>query len=240
VLSSMNDVALVTGAAGALGAEVARTLSGRGCKLVLVDTERGVPRMTELAKRLGSVTVVAGDIALEATWAEAMPRIEREAGALPSLGALVAGGWRGGKALHEEANDDTWRAMMTANVDTVHATLRALLPSMVTRGRGSIVVVGSRVAAQPATSARSAAYAASKAAVVALAQAVAAEVLDHGVRVNAVLPSTMDTPANRASMPKADPSRWVSLSSAAGVIAFLLSDEARDISGAALPLYGRA
>jgi NAD(P)-dependent dehydrogenase (short-subunit alcohol dehydrogenase family) len=111
---------------------------------------------------------------------------------------------------------------------------------MVVRGRGSIVVVGSRAAAQPATSARSAAYAASKAAVVALAQAVAAEVLDHGVRVNAVLPSTMDTPANRASMPKVDPSRWVSLSSAAGVIAFLLSDDARDISGAALPLYGRA
>jgi NAD(P)-dependent dehydrogenase (short-subunit alcohol dehydrogenase family) len=75
---------------------------------------------------------------------------------------------------------------------------------------------------------------------VALARAVAAEVLESGVRVNAILPSTMDTPANRAAMPKADPGKWVSLDSAAGVIAFLLSDAARDISGVALPVYGRA
>jgi NAD(P)-dependent dehydrogenase (short-subunit alcohol dehydrogenase family) len=236
----MVDIALVTGAAGALGAEVARTLSGRGCKLVLVDTEHGLPRLNDLATKLDRASIVAGDIASATTWAEAMPQIERELGALPSLAALIAGGWRGGKPLHEEASDDVWRAMMSSNVDTVHGTLRAVLPSMVARGRGSIVVVGSRAAAQPATSARAAAYAASKAAVVALAQAVAAEVLDSGVRINAVLPSTLDTPANRAAMPKVDPSRWVSLPSAAGVIAFLLSDDARDISGAALPLYGRA
>jgi NAD(P)-dependent dehydrogenase (short-subunit alcohol dehydrogenase family) len=111
---------------------------------------------------------------------------------------------------------------------------------MVARGRGSVVLVGSRAAVQPWTSTGGAAYAASKAAVVALAQAVAAEVLPHGVRVNAVLPSTLDTPANRAAMPKADPSRWVSLASAAGVVAFLLGDDARDVSGAAVPLYGRA
>ncbi|MGO9832857.1 MAG: SDR family NAD(P)-dependent oxidoreductase [Polyangiaceae bacterium] len=236
----MVDIALITGAAGALGAEVARTLSGRGCKLVLVDTEHGLPRLNDLATKLGSVSIVAGDVASATTWAEAMPRIERELGALPSLAALIAGGWRGGKPLHEETNDDVWRAMMSANLDTVHGTLRAVLPSMVARGRGSIVVVGSRAAVQPGTSARSAAYAASKAAVVALAQAVAEEVLDSGVRINAVLPSTMDTLANRAAMPKVDPSRWVSLASAAGVIAFLLGDDARDISGAALPLYGRA
>jgi NAD(P)-dependent dehydrogenase (short-subunit alcohol dehydrogenase family) len=236
----MVDVALVTGAAGALGAEVARTLSSRGCKVVLVDSERAASRLKDLAATLDRASIVTGDITAEATWAEAMPRIERELGAPPSLGALIAGAWRGGKPLHEETSDETWRAMMSANVDTVHTTLRAILPAMVARKRGSIVVVGSRAADQPGTSARASAYAASKAAVVALAQAVAAEVLDHGVRVNAVLPSTMDTPANRASMPKADPSRWVSLPSAAGVIAFLLGDEARDISGAAVPLYGRA
>jgi NAD(P)-dependent dehydrogenase (short-subunit alcohol dehydrogenase family) len=111
---------------------------------------------------------------------------------------------------------------------------------MVARRSGSIVVVGSRSAESPASSARAAAYAASKAAVVALAQAVAAEVRDHGVRVNAILPSTLDTPANRTAMPKADASRWVSLESAAGLVAFLLGEEARDISGAAVPVYGRA
>ena len=236
----MPDAALVTGAAGALGSEVARVLAARGHKLALVDAERGRERLAELAASLGGACVVAGDIAQEATWAEAMPRIERELGSAPVLAALIAGAWRGGKPLHEEAGDDVWRAMMEANLETVHRSLRALLPAMVAGKRGSIVVIGSRAAVAPATSAGAAAYAASKAAVVALAQAVAAEVLGNGVRVNAVLPSTMDTPANRAAMPGVDPAKWVSLGSAAGVVAFLLGDEARDISGVALPVYGRA
>jgi NAD(P)-dependent dehydrogenase (short-subunit alcohol dehydrogenase family) len=101
-------------------------------------------------------------------------------------------------------------------------------------------VVGARAAVRPETSAGAAAYAASKAAVVALAQAAAAEVLKHGVRVNAVLPSILDTPANRAGIPGADFTRWVSVDSLAGVIQFLLSDAARDITGAAIPVYGRA
>ncbi len=130
--------------------------------------------------------------------------------------------------------------MIDSNLETVHRSLRALLPPMVARKRGALVVIGSRAAVDPASSAKAAAYAASKAAVVALAQAVAAEVLPHGVRINVLMPSTLDTPANRTSMPGADPTRWVSLSSAAGVVAFLLGDEARDISGAAVPIYGRA
>ena len=240
----MTDVALVTGAGGALGGEVARTLSKRGDRVVLVDGARARSRLEELAASLKNASVVAGDLTDRATWDEALPRIERELGAPPSLAALVAGAWRGGKPLHEESGDEsgdeTWRAMMSANLETVHVSLARLLPAMVAARRGSIVVVGTRAAVQPWTSAGAAAYAASKAAVVALAQAVAAEVLDAGVRVNAILPSTMDTPANRAAMPGADPARWVSLGSAAGVIAFLLSDAARDVSGAALPVYGHA
>jgi NAD(P)-dependent dehydrogenase (short-subunit alcohol dehydrogenase family) len=236
----MADIALVTGAAGALGAETARVLARRGCKLVLVDSARGQERLAALGSSVGGATCVAGDITDEATWTEILARSHRELGASPTLAALIAGAWRGGKPLHEEKSDDVWRAMWSANVDTVHRALRALLPDMVERRRGSVVVVGSRAAVQPWTSAGSAAYAVSKAAVVALAQAVAAEVLGAGVRVNAVLPSTMDTPANRAAMPTADATRWVTLESAAGVIAFLLSDDARDVSGAAVPVYGRA
>jgi NAD(P)-dependent dehydrogenase (short-subunit alcohol dehydrogenase family) len=236
----MTDVALVTGAAGALGAEVARTLSARGDRLVLVDGAGARERLEQLASTMPGACVVAGDVADDRTWAGALPRIERELGALPSLAALIAGAWRGGVPLHEEKSDETWQTMMTANVETAHRSLVRLLPSMVARKRGSVVVVGSRAVEQPWTSARAAAYAASKSAVVALARAVAAEVLEDGVRVNAILPSTMDTPANRAAMPKADPSRWVSLESAAGVVAFLLSDAARDISGVALPVYGRS
>jgi NAD(P)-dependent dehydrogenase (short-subunit alcohol dehydrogenase family) len=236
----MTDVALVTGAAGALGAEVARTLHARGCKLALVDAPQAGERLRQLAASLGGACIVTGDITVEATWAEAIPRIERELGEPATRAALIAGAWRGGQPLHAEASDEVWQTMMRANVETVYRSLRALLPPMVARRRGSVVVVGSRAAVQPATSARAAAYAASKAAVVALAQAVAAEVLEHGVRVNAVLPSTLDTPANRAAMPGADPSKWVSLPSAAEVVAFLLGDASRDVSGAALPLYGRA
>jgi NAD(P)-dependent dehydrogenase (short-subunit alcohol dehydrogenase family) len=239
-MATQSDVALVTGAAGALGAEVSRALSRIGCKMALADGSAARARLEALAASLGGACVIAGDIAVESTWAEAMPRIARELGAAPAKAALIAGGWRGGKPLHEESADDVWRAMFDANVETVHRTLRAVLPPMVAQGRGSVVVVGSRAAVQPATSARSAAYAASKAAVVALAQAVAAEVLPHGVRVNAILPSTLDTPANRAAMPKADPTTWVPLESAAGIVAFLLGDGARDVSGAALPVYGRA
>jgi len=236
----MTDIALVTGAAGALGAEVARTLFSRGRKIVLVDSERGKERLATLAATLGGASVIAGDIAAEETWRTGLPRVAQELGGAPTLAALIAGAWRGGKPLHEEPNDDVWRTMMSANLDTVYRSLRALLPAMVAARRGSIVVVGSRAAEQPWTSANAAAYAASKAAVVALARAVAVEVMGHGVRVNAVLPSTMDTPANRAAMPKADASTWVTLPSAAGVVAFLLGDEARDVSGAALPVYGRA
>jgi NAD(P)-dependent dehydrogenase (short-subunit alcohol dehydrogenase family) len=236
----MDDVALVTGAAGALGSEVARLLHSRGYELALVDSAHARDRLDQLAGSLGGACVVAGDVASEAMWAEAMPRVERELGTTPGVAALVAGAWRGGKALHDEQGDEVWRTMLDANLETVHRSLRALLPSMVARRHGAIVVIGSRAAVDPASSARAAAYAASKAATVALAQTVAAEVRDHGVRVNAILPSTLDTPANRASIPDADPSRWVSLASAAGVVAFLLGDEARDISGAAIPVYGRA
>jgi NAD(P)-dependent dehydrogenase (short-subunit alcohol dehydrogenase family) len=239
----MTDVALVTGADGALGSEVARTLAARGDRVVVAGSAEGKARLEQLASTLPSACVVAGDLTDDATWREALPRVARELGAPPALAALVAGGWRGGKPLHEQApehEDEVWRAMMSANLETVHKGFARLLPAMVAGKRGSIVVVGSRVVEQPWTGAGSAAYAASKAAAVALAQAVAAEVLEHGVRINAVLPSTMDTPANRAAMPKADPARWVSLGSAAGVIAFLLSDAARDVSGAAVRLYGRS
>jgi NAD(P)-dependent dehydrogenase (short-subunit alcohol dehydrogenase family) len=236
----MTDIVVVTGAAGALGAEVARTLSARGHSLALFDSERSRGRLTELAASLGRALAFPGDIAEEATWHEALPRIQRELGGAPSRAALIAGAWRGGLPLYQETSDDVWRTMMRANVDTVYWSLRALLPSMVAQKRGSVVVVGSRAAVAPQTSAGASAYAASKAAAVALVQAVAAEVLESGVRVNAILPSTMDTQANRAAMPGVDPSRWVSLPSAAGVIAFLLSDDARDVSGSAVPVYGRS
>src|SRR5512135_1664924 len=210
---------VVTGAAGALGSDVARALISRGDDVALVDRAEARARLDALVKELGPRASAHTDL----TDAAARGAVD--------FAALVAGGWAPG-------NDDAaFHAMMESNVGTVHAAFRALLPGMVARKRGAIVVVGSRNVERPWTGASAAAYTASKAAAVAMAQATAAEVLEHGVRINAVLPSTMDTPTNRAGMPKADFSRWVTTQSAAGVIAFLLSDAARDVSGAAIPLY---
>ncbi|MCL2448879.1 MAG: SDR family oxidoreductase [Polyangiaceae bacterium] len=236
----MPHVAIVSGAAGALGSEVARTLSHKGCALVLVDVAHHAEGLERLAASLVNATWAAGDAAGPDVWAHAIESAERAFGEGPSQAALIAGTWRGGKPLHEQTSDATLRLLLAANVESAYGGLRALLPGMVARRRGSVIVVGSRVVERPLNGAGAAEYAATKAAVVTLAQAVAAEVLPHGVRVNAVLPSTLDTPANRAAMPNADASRWVSLASAAHVIAFLLSDEAHDVSGAAVPIYGRA
>jgi NAD(P)-dependent dehydrogenase (short-subunit alcohol dehydrogenase family) len=239
-MTAMPDVVAITGASGALGSEVARHLVHKGYRAALLDLPRASEALGKLARELDGACAIAEDLGTHTAWDQALARIERDLGARPSHGVLIAGGWQGGQPLHAEADDETWRAMMDSNLETVHRSLRALLPAMVAGRRGSVVVIGSRVVERPWTGAGAAAYTASKAAAVALAQAVAAEVLGAGVRVNAVLPSTLDTPANRRHMPEANPSDWVSLPSAAAVIAFLLSDDARDVSGAALPLYGRA
>lgn len=230
----------ITGAAGALGGTVAEHLAGLGHRLVLVDLARGQERMAALAARLpGSHLALGFDTSTAAAWSEARATAEAKLG--PATGAvLVAGGWQGGSPLHGRSDDAVWDAMKAMNLDSVHRALRCVLPGMVERKRGSIVAIGSRAAVLPGTSAGAAEYAATKAAVVALCQAVAAEVLEHGVRLNCVLPSTIDTPANRAAMPNVDPAKWVTAGSLAENIAFLLSDASRDVSGLALPVYGRA
>ena len=239
---SQDRIVAITGGAGALGSALAAHLVAEGYRVALLDVDRSKERVAQLVAKLGAERAVGhtGDFGEAATWTAALGAIVKAFGAPPSHGALIAGGWDGGTPLHEAKDDTAYEKMMSSNVDTAYRALRALLPAMVASKHGSIVVVGSRVVERPWTSGGAAAYAASKAAVVAMAQAVAKEVLDHGVRINAILPSTMDTPANRAAMPDADPAKWVALDSASAVIAFLLSEAARDVSGAALPVYGRA
>ncbi len=241
-MTETNRICAITGGAGALGSALAKELADRGYEIALFDTERSKERLSAVAKVVGTdrAFAYASDFESAAAWASALDATKAALGGLPTHAVLAAGGWAGGAPLHEAKDDSVYEQMMKMNVDSAYRALRALLPTMVAAQRGSIVVVGSRAVERPWTSTGAAAYAASKAAVVTLAQTVAREVLEHGVRVNAVLPSTLDTPANRAAMPNADPSKWVSLSSAASVIAFLLSDDARDVSGAAIPLYGRS
>ncbi len=234
----MDTSIIVTGSAGALGSAVVRHLVGRGMRVVGLDAPRAADRQVALREELGERYLgVLADVSTLAGWDHAL---DRAATLGPVAGAvLTVGGWAGGAPLVKEA-EGVFARMMSSNLETVHMALRAVLPPMIARREGSVVVIGSRAVERPWTSAGAASYAASKAGAVALAQAVAAEVLEHGIRVNAVLPSTLDTPANREAMPGADASKWVSPDSLAAVIAFLLSDDSRDLSGAVLPVYGRA
>lgn len=230
---------VVTGGMGALGGAVLADLLEQGAHVAALDAPRSAAALAALeVVHPGKALGVVADVTSPGEWTAALGAIEARLGA-PTGAVLIAGGWRGG-APHHESDEATWQAMLSANLETTQRSLAALLPGMVARKRGSIVLIGSRAAVRPWESANAAAYAASKAAVVALAQAVAAEVLEAGVRVNVVMPSTIDTAANRASMPNVDPAKWVAKESLAGVIRFLLSDAARDVSGAAVPVYGRA
>jgi NAD(P)-dependent dehydrogenase (short-subunit alcohol dehydrogenase family) len=233
-------IAAITGGAGALGSTLAKTLVDEGYKVALFDISKDA--LAARVKELGEANAVghASDFGSPEAWTEALAATQKAFGALPTHAALIAGTWDGGAPVHETKDEASYTKLMRVNVDTTYRALRALLPAMVAARHGSIVVVGSRAVERPWTSAGSAVYAATKSAVVTLAEVVAQEVLEHRVRVNAILPSTMDTTANRRAMPDVDPTTWVSLGSAAGVISFLFSDAGRDISGAAIPVYGRA
>ncbi len=234
----MQSVAIVTGGAGALGSAVVRHLVGKGFRVASLDTARADERQKALRSELGENYLgIMADVTTQAGWEHALDQIRSQLG--PVSGAVLAvGGWAGG-APHANEPEATFAAMMDANLAPVHFALRALLPALTAQKRGSVVVIGSRAADRPWTSVNAASYAASKAGAVALAATVAAEVIESGVRINTVLPSVIDTVANRVAMPDADPSRWVTAESLAKVIAFLLSDDSIDISGAAIPVYGR-
>ena len=147
----------------------------------------------------------------------------------------IAGAFRMGKPLHETTDED-WDFLFDANAKTVLKMSRAVVPSMIRNGGGKIVNVGAYAALKGA--AQMGAYVASKSAVMRITETMAAELRDKNINVNCVLPSIIDTPENRAAMPKADPRRWVSPDDLAAVIVFLASDAARAMHGAAIPVNG--
>jgi NAD(P)-dependent dehydrogenase (short-subunit alcohol dehydrogenase family) len=157
-------------------------------------------------------------------------------GPIDALVHLI-GGFAGGTAV-VETTDATWDQMMTVNLRVAFLTLRAVLKPMIAAHGGRIVAIGSRAAVD--ASPNLAAYAVSKAAVVALVKNIAAETKDQGITANVVLPSTIDTTANRKAMPQSDFSRWVAPESIAKLLVYLTSDDSADVSGAVIPIYGRA
>lgn len=218
----------VTGAAGALGSAVTATLSGAGYQVIGIDHAQKIAQGHLLALELAGVDLTSPD-----STAKAFERIKADCGSLFALVNLAGGfAWE----TVESGSVETWDKLFNLNLRTTLNACRAALPLLLASG-GSIVNVGAAGAARADKG--MGAYAASKSAVARLTESLAAELLQRGVRVNAVLPSTLDTPANRAQMPDAPFDRWVSTSALANVIAFLISDQAAAVTGILMPVTGR-
>lgn len=222
----MTGIVAVTGAAGALGRKVIETLAEAGWRVVGLDL--GVVEGAGLSLAVSGVNLTD-----ESAMAGVAERIATELGALNGL-VNIAGGFSWETV--EDGTVATWDRLYTMNVKTALVASRALLP-LLRASQGAIVNIGAAASAKAATG--MGAYAASKAGVSRLTEALAEELKDENVRVNALLPSIIDTPANRADMPDAQVDRWVAPGQLADVIAFLLSPAASAITGALIPVTGR-
>jgi NAD(P)-dependent dehydrogenase (short-subunit alcohol dehydrogenase family) len=223
---------IVTGGTGSLGRAVVLRLLARGAR-VAVPYRDGKDWLA-LQDEAGAGSALFGAAADLADPAKAKAFVDEAAAAMGVVDgvALAAGSWAGGKRF-DEAPDGEWPGMLATNLATVAHVCRAVLPHLRKQG-GSIVAVGARAA--ETGGAGMAAYAVSKVAVHALVRVLALENRDLGVRVNAVLPGTIDTPANRRAMPDADPSKWTSPAAIAGMVVFLLSPESAPTTGALVPV----
>ena len=239
----MNDpdlrgkVAVVTGATGNLGQALCRALLGRGGSLALIA--RDGKALKALQDELGAqdrTAAFAMDLGEANAVQSGMDRVLERFGGIHILVNAV-GGFRMGPPLHETPVED-WEAMMDINARSVFNSCKAVIPHMLAAGGGQIVNISARAARQG--KGRMGPYCAAKAAVIALTESLAEEHRDTGIRVNCILPGTIDTPQNRAAMPDADYRCWVAPEALADVVLFLISEGARAIQGASIPVYGRS
>jgi NAD(P)-dependent dehydrogenase (short-subunit alcohol dehydrogenase family) len=231
-------VILIAGATGALGTAVVREFAGSGARLALTGTSTA--RLQELAARVSLEPdrhmLHAADVTQPQEVDGLVQAVLNRFGRLEILLNTV-GGWSGGKSI-VETTVDQWDRMLNLNLRSAFLLSRAVLTPILDNKWGRIVHVSSRSAIQPR--ANQVGYVVSKMGVIALTEALAAEVKGTGVTVNAILLSTIDTAANRASMPKANPDKWVSPADVATVMRFLCSDAGASIHGAQVPVYGVA
>ncbi|HEY0535969.1 MAG TPA: SDR family NAD(P)-dependent oxidoreductase [Actinoplanes sp.] len=228
---SNGRTALVTGGAGGLGAATVSAFLADGWRVVAPVRPGSAERIPEGA------FAVEGDLGAAADVNAAVGVAAGQSDAPLRAVVNVAGGYAGGALVGDTPVED-FEAMLTRNLRPTYLVTSATLPHLVAAGGGSIVCVSSRAAVSPFAGA--AGYVTAKAAVLAFAGAVAVDYRKQGVRCNTVLPSVIDTPANRRDQPDADHSRWVSPDEIAQVILFLASDASGPTSGAQVPVYGRA
>jgi len=221
--------ALVTGANGGLGIHVTQALLDAGFAVVglapkIQQSDFKSPNFTALSAALDSLAAAK----------KAADTVIARFGKIDVLAHLV-GGFAGGQSV-ADIDDATFQSMFDMNLHSAFHMLRAVIPHMRKAGAGRIIAIGSRAAEAPGPTVG--AYSASKAALVSLVRTVALENKDAGITANVILPGTMDTPANRKAMPGADTSAWVQPASIASLIVWLAGDAGKDVTGAAIPVYG--
>ena len=230
-----NQTVMLTGASGNLGRAVAKAFDQLGANLVLLDRSReGLQNAfgEESERRLFAVADLLDTTQVEGAVKAATTRFGRI-----DVLCNVAGGFSMGPAVHETSDQD-WNFLFNLNTRSVLHAVRAVVPGMLAASRGKIISIAANSALKGV--AHMGAYCASKDVVIRITEAMAAELRDSNINVNCVLPSIIDTPENRAAMPNADFARWVAPEALADVIAFLASEGARAIHGAALPVVGRS
>lgn len=224
---------LITGAAGHLGRAVAAHFHQRGARLVLLD--RNVQPLQSAHGDDAQVLLMQVDLRDRAAVAQRVAQAGAHFGGIDTV-CHLAGGFRMGEAVHE-TTPETWDFLMDLNARTLLNLAAAVVPQLIARGAGHFVTVGAGAALRGA--AQMGAYSASKSALIRLTESMSAELKQHNIHVNCVLPSIIDTPDNRGAMPDADHGSWVTPAALAEVIAFLASDAARAIHGAAIPVLGK-
>jgi NAD(P)-dependent dehydrogenase (short-subunit alcohol dehydrogenase family) len=232
--------ALITGGTGGLGGAVTETFLAQGWRCVVpfvvaAEAQALEQRIVDEERR-GRLLLIEADLFSEQAVARAVDTADDREAPLEAVVNLV-GGFDATGRVHETPVE-RFEAQLRTNLRATYLVSSAALAGMLGRGAGSIVCVSSRAALLPFPGA--AGYIGAKAAVLAFVAALASEYTGEGIRANAVIPSIIDTPANRASQPDADHTRWADPAEIASVIAFLCSPDAAAISGAQIPVYGRS
>lgn len=221
---------VVCGATGGLGPAVVANFASRGDTVIAVShSEADLSVLSEMESVIGEVADLTQPGEVEGLW----KRIDDRDIEIVSLINLT-GGWRGGDLLSTSIDD--FRFVLDLNLTTAWLSCRSSVPRLLAAGGGAIVNVGSKSALEGGSG--EAAYAVAKAAVVRMTQVLAEELKDKGVRVNAILPAVMDTPANRESLPDKLVAKAASPEGVAGIISYLCSDDAQLINGASIPVFG--
>jgi NAD(P)-dependent dehydrogenase (short-subunit alcohol dehydrogenase family) len=229
------QVVLVTGGTGALGSAVTRAFLQEGASVAVTYRTRQEYEnlQSSLASDAARLRGQPTDVTNEAEMLRAIAAIEEEFHRLDGLVNTV-GGWSGGTKLWE-AERATLERMLDLNLRSAFVCARSIVPMLLRQGRGGYLInVAARAAVDPPAGAG--AYAASKAAAVALMHSLAMDLKGTGIRVNSILPNIIDTPANRRDMPRADFSTWTTPEEIARVILFLCTPDARPVNGAAIPV----